>query len=192
MALRRLLLIPVAVLTLTLVLSTQTAKPSPTPKPPQLTLEIIPVKKAYVVGETLFVKYKLTSLADGTLCFPPPEAESHVSVTGYLLTDANPLSSDEKDKIIEVYDARYPTDEELRSNVTTRWIKLGMSEPYRPRESGRVAKLTAPGEWVLSSTYYPPELPTGQKAIVESLGCTPPVVEVHSTPVTITVSTSPK
>lgn len=192
MAFRRLFLLSAPFVAALQLLSSQTATPVLAPKPPQLDLEITPAKKTYFVGETVFVKYRLTSLADGTLCFPPPEAESHVSVTGYLLTDANPIGPDEKDKFIEVYDVRSPTDEQLRFKVATKWTKVGMSEPCRPKQAGKVAVLTEPGEWVLRSTYHPPELLAGQKAIVESLGCTPPDVEVYSTPVTITVLSSPK
>jgi len=191
LAFRRLFLLSIPFVAAVQLLSSQTATPVLAPKPPQLKLEIIPLKKTYSVGETVFVKYRLTSLIDGTLCFPAPAAESLLSVTGYLLTDANPSTSDEKDKFIEVYDARYLTDEQLRSNVTTKWIKLGMSEPYRPKHAGKVTVLTEPGG-VLGSAYHPPELPGDQKAIVGSLGCTPPDVEVHSVPVTITVMNAPK
>ena len=193
MPLGRLLLILAAVLSLTPVLSAQSAKTTPAAKPPQLTLEIIPLKKTYFVGETVFVKYKLTSLIDGTLCFPNASAEAQQFVTGYLITDAAPTTlGGERDRFIESFWERNPIDEQLRSNVMSHWVKLGMSEPYKPRRTGKVTVLTDPGEWVLQSTYVPPELKASQKAIVESLGCTPPSVEVHSTPVTITVLSSPK
>jgi hypothetical protein len=67
MSARKRLLILAVVPALTLLLSSQTATPVLAPKPPQLKLEIIPLKKTYFVGETVFVKYRLTSLADGTL-----------------------------------------------------------------------------------------------------------------------------
>jgi hypothetical protein len=174
------------------LLSSQTAAPVLAPKPPHLKLEIVPVKKTYFVGESVFVRYRLTSLVDGTLCFPPPTAEAQLFHTGYLTTDATQPTSDERHRFIEVFDARGPTDEELRNNVTSKWIRLGMSEPYKPKQAGRVTVLTEPGQWTLRSTYHPPELNAREKAIVESLGCTPPDVEVHSDPVTITVISAPK
>jgi hypothetical protein len=111
------------------LLTAQAVEFAPPSMPPKLTLEITPLKKSYLVGETVFVKYKLTSLVDGTLCFPPPAAEVVLSDTGYLTTDATQPASDGRDRFIEVFDARHPTDAELRNNVTSRWIKLGMSEP---------------------------------------------------------------
>ncbi len=170
----------------------QAPPPIVTPRPPQLKLEVLPVKQTYFVGETLFVKYKLTSLIDGTLCFPPVTVEAHDAVAGYLTTDATPPTIDEGERFIEVYDGRYPDDEQLRSNVTNRWIKLGMSEPHKPKKAGKVTVLTVPGDWVLRSTYHPPELEARKKSIVEALGCTPPDVDVHSAPVTITVHSALK
>jgi hypothetical protein len=190
MALNRSIWLLAAALTLRPLLTAQTAAPDPTRKEPQLKLEIIPLKRSYRVGEIVFVRYKLTGLADGTLCFPVPAEEAQVSVAGYMLTEANPLTSDEKDKFIEVYDARFPTDEQLRSDITTKWIKLGMSEPYKPKQVGKVTVLTESGQWTLQSTYHPPELNAREFSIVESLGCSPPNAEVHSTPVTITVLSS--
>lgn len=191
MTLSRLLLIPVAALTLTFVLSAQNAKPTLAPKPPQLTLEIIPAKKTYSVGETIFVKYKLTSLVDGTLCFAPPAVEQTGGFGGYLKTDVTAPKREDLDFFIDHVWPRYPTAEEFRRDVADRWIRLGMSEPYTPKEKARITVLSGPGEWVLKSTYHPPELKAGDRAIVESLGCTPPDVEVHSAPVTITVTNAP-
>jgi hypothetical protein len=188
----RFLLLSVTIFPFQSLLSAQAASPVPPTKPPQLQLEITSVKRTYFVGETLFVKYKLTSLADGTLCFPPPIAEAQVFDTGYLTTDATQPTSDERDRFIEVFDARHPTDDELRNNVTSKWIKLGMSEPYQPKPAGRVTVLTEPGQWTLRSTYHPPELNSREKSIVESLACSVPDVEVHSASVTITVTNAPE
>ena len=188
----RLFLLSVQFVAAVQLLSSQTATPLLAPKPPQLKLEIIPLKKTYFVGETVFVKYKLTSLVDGTLCFPPPTAEAQLFDTGYLTTDATQPTSDERQQFIEVFDARHPTDEELRNNIASQWIRLGMSEPYKPKQAGRVTVLTEPGQWTLRSTYHPPELNARESAIVESLGCTPPDLEVHSGLVTITVMSAPK
>jgi hypothetical protein len=192
MALHRLLLILAAVLALSPISSAQTNKPSPTHKPPQLTLEIIPLKKSYFVGETVFVKYRLTSLVDGTLCFAPPALEQTGDAGGYLKTDVTAPNGVDVDIFIDGVWPVYPTDEEIRRDVTDRWIKLGMSEPYISRKRGRITVLSRAGRWVLKSTYYPPDFKGDQRAIVESLGCAAPDVEVHSDPVTITVLTSAK
>lgn len=67
-----------SVLSLAVSLSPATAQVKPTAnelKPPQLQLEITPLNHVYKVGETVFIKYKLTSLVDGTLCFPAPTPE---------------------------------------------------------------------------------------------------------------------
>lgn len=85
---------------------------------------------------------------------------------------------------------RSPLDEEFRSAVVEKWVKLGMSEPYRLKQSGKVVVLKEPGEWVLQSTYYPPELKPAQIAIIESLGCSPPSTRVVSDTVTIRVVSS--
>lgn len=192
MTLGRLLLIPTAALTLTSVLSAQSAKSTPAPRPPQLTLEIIPAKKTYFVGETLFVKYKLTSLVDGTLCFAQPAVEQTGGFGGYLKTDVTSPQGEDLDFFIDHVWPMHPTQEEIRRDVANRWIRLGMSEPYTPKAKARITVLSGPGEWVLKSTYYPPELKSGEKPIVESLGCSPADVEVHSAPVTITVMNAPK
>ena len=192
MAFRRLFLLSVPLVAAVQWLTAQTVKPEPA-KPPQLTLEIIPVKKAYVVGETLFVKYKLISLSDGTLCFPAPAIHADQSVTGYLTTvDIPPAQgADESDRFIEHFWERHPSEEKLRSDVENHWIKLGMSEPYHPKRSDKIGVLTAPGEWVLRSTYYPPQLNAQEKAMIELLGCTAADVPVQSS-ATITVMNTPR
>jgi len=192
MAFKRSILIAFVMAALSPLLHAQVKPQETQTKPPQLKLEVIPLKTIYTVGETVFVRYRLTSLVDGTLCFPPPTAEAQLFHTGYLATDATQPTSDERRRFIEVFDARGPTDEELRNNITSKWIRLGMSEPYKPKQAGRVTVLTEPGQWTLRSTYHPPNLNAREKGIVESLGCTPPDVEVHSAPVTITVMSAPK
>lgn len=140
--------------------SAQHTLPAQLPKPPQLKLEIIPLKKIYKVGEAAVVKYRLTSLADGTVCFPTPAIEVSGSVAGYVSLDAQPPNSrDERDFFIEDVWPRHPTEEELRDSVRDRWIRLGMSEPFDlKKKSDRIV----------------------------SLGCTPPTTTIVSAPVTIT------
>ncbi len=173
-------------------LSAQEAQASNEHKGPQLKLEVVPLKKTYLVGETVFVKYKLTSLVDGTLCFPEPAAEQTGRAGGYLKTDATLPKAMDVELFIDDVWPRHPTDEELRQDVVNRWVKLGMSEPHKLKKSGRVTVLTGPGEWVLRSTYHPPELSAHEKTIVESLGCTPPDSEIYSAAVTMTVLTPPQ
>jgi hypothetical protein len=192
LAFRRLFLLSVPFVTVAQLLTAQTVKLDPAPRQPQLTLEVIPLKKTYFVGETLFVKYKLTSLVDGTLFFPPPAVRGEQFFTGYLATVASsPEETEERDRFIESYWERHPSEEKLRSGVAEQWIKLGMSEPYQPKKAEEITVLKAPGEWVLQSTYQPPELSAHEKAIVESLGCTPSEVPIHST-LTITVMNPPR
>jgi len=71
MRLRRISICRIFLLALLCLLLRQTASAQmeALPKAPQLKLEIIPAKKTYRVGETVFVRYKLTSLADGTILF---------------------------------------------------------------------------------------------------------------------------
>jgi hypothetical protein len=160
-------------------------------KPPQLKLELIPLKKTYDVGETVVVRYRLTSLADGSLCFPPPAIESLQSVVGSLQTEATSPAGHE-DLFIENYWERRPHEEHLRANVLERWVRLGMSEPYRPPKSRIAVKLDEPGQWVLRAKYHPPSLSAREKEIVKSMGCTPPDASIQSDPVTITVVNSTK
>src|SRR5579864_8735219 len=168
MSARRRLLIPAAVLALAPMLSSQTAAPVLAPKPLQLKLEIIPLKKTYFVGETVLVKYRITSLVDGTLCFAPPAMQQTGGAGGYLKTDATPPKGVDGDLFIDHVWSRYPTDEELRRDVANRWIRLGMSEPYTPKAKARIAVLSTAGEWVLKSTYHPPDLKDDNRDIVES------------------------
>ena len=184
---RRRLLILAAALTLTPLLASQTATQSTAPKPPQLKLEIIPLKKTYFVGETVFVKYRLTSLVVGTLCFAPPAREQTGGAGGYLKTDVTAPNGVDVDIFIDDVWPRSPTEQELRGDVANRWIKLGMSEPYTSRKKGRITVLSGAGKWVLKSTYHPPDLKRDQRAIVESLGCAAPDQIVRSAPVTIHV-----
>ena len=188
MAFRRLFLISVPFIATLHLLSPQTAAPVLAPKPPQVKLEIIPLKRTYFVGETVLVKYRLTSLADGTLCFPPPAAEAAQAFTGYFTSDATPPNPDtERDRFIEGFWEKSPTDDRLRLLVANEWIKLGMSEPYQPKRVGRVPAMTTSGRWVLQTKYVPPRLESGQRAIVESFGCAAPNQVVESAPVTIEV-----
>jgi hypothetical protein len=138
MALRRLILVPLVATALSLTLHAQVKPSEAKTKPPQLKLEVIPTKKVYKVGDTVFVKYRLTSLVDGTLCFAPPAMEQTGRAGGYLKTDATPPKGTDAEFFIDDVWPRYPTDEELRRDVANRWIKLGMSEPYTPREKGRI------------------------------------------------------
>jgi len=170
----------------------QQTPPPETPKPPQLKLEVIPLKKTYAVGETVVVKYLLTSLVDGTLCFPQPAVEVSGSFQGYLTLETRPRNGGEDlGFFIDDVWPRHPTDGELRSAIAHRWIKLGMSEPYQLRRSSRAVALTSPGEWEVQATYHPPDLTAPDKEIVKSMGCSPPDTQVRSDPFTITVESSP-
>jgi hypothetical protein len=55
---------------------------------PQLKLEVIPLKTTYRLGERPVMKYRLTSLVDGALCFPRPAVEVTGSFEGYLTVKA--------------------------------------------------------------------------------------------------------
>jgi hypothetical protein len=190
LAFRRLFLLLVAAPAVGLSLAAQTQPQETRANVPQIKLEVTPTKKTYRVGETVFVKYKLTSLSDGTLCFPQPGVEAQSHWTGYLTTEAiltrETGDTDGGDRFIENFWERRPTEEQLRSDIANRWIKLGMSEPYIPKKAGNVRILTQPGEWVLQTTYNPPALES-QKTLIESLGCSLPDSPVRATPVTITV-----
>jgi hypothetical protein len=165
----------------------QQAPTSDSAKRPQLKLEVIPLKKTYTVGETVVVRYRLMSLEDGTLCFPPPAIEESGTFEGYVSLKARPLNNaGDQDFFIHDVWPMHPTEEEVRSDVADRWIKLGMSEPYRLRKPDKMA-LSSPGEWELQATYHPPGLTARDKDIVRSMGCTPPDVPVLSEPLTIAV-----
>ena len=174
-------------------LSAQDAPAMKEPKPPQVKLEIVPLKKTYLVGETVLVKYKLTSLVDGTLCFPTPAGQSQQFVTGYVETDATrAVDGGYGDQFIEHFWERHPSEERLRSEVVDRWVKLGMSEPFKLKRASAVTVLTQQGDWVLQSTYHPPQLSPHEKAVIESLGCTTPDAEIRSAPVAIRVINAPE
>ncbi|MGO9084409.1 MAG: hypothetical protein ACLQBK_04215 [Candidatus Sulfotelmatobacter sp.] len=162
--------------------------PAEAPRPPQLKLEVIPLKKTYTVGETVSLKYRLTSLVDGTMCFPEPAIEVSGSFEGYLTSDARRLSGiGDRDFFIDDVWPRHPGEEEIRSAVVDRWIKMGMSEPYSPRKLDKTIALKGTGEWELQATYHPPDLKAHDKEIVRSLGCTAPDMQVRSEPAIITV-----
>lgn len=193
MVLKRLILVPFVISAMNPLLHAQVKPQGTQTKPPQLKLELIALKSSYRIGETVFVKYKLTSLVDGTLCFAPPAVDSTGGFGGSLNTDViPPPQAADWDLFIEHFWPTHPSTEELRRDVANRWIRLGMSEPYTPKAKARIAVLSTAGEWVLKSTYRPPELTGDDRAVVESLGCTPPDVEVHSTPVIIRVTNAPE
>jgi len=189
MARRRLILILLATARSISLIHAQVKPQTTQTKPPQLKLEVIPLKSSYRVGETVFVKYKLTSLVDGTLCFASPAVNFTGGFGGSLRSDViPPIQARDWDLFIEHFWPTHPTAEQLRLDVANRWIRLGMSEPYTPKAKARIAVLSTAGEWVLKSTYRPPELKGDDRAVVESLGCTPPDMQVQSDPVTITVT----
>ena len=169
-------------------LAVEQEAPSAPPKQPQLTLEVIPSKKIYRVGETVSVRYRLTSIVDGTLCLPRPAAEANDAYASSLRTEMRGPDGAEFERFIEHFWPVSPTDDGLRDEIQNKWVKLGMSEPSSPRRPTKVAVLSELGEWVLRSTYEPPKLTANQKAIVESFGCSVPDVRVQSEPVTITVT----
>lgn len=81
------------------------------PKPQQLKLEIAPSKRTYSLGEAVLVRYKLTSLMDGTVCFPPPAIEVSGSFQGNLTLVARPrkpIAEEERDRFIESVWPRHP------------------------------------------------------------------------------------
>jgi hypothetical protein len=193
MVFKQLILIPFVTATLNPLLEAQVKPPETRTKPPQLKLEVILLKSSYRVGETVFVKYKLTSLVDGTLCFAPPAVDSTGGFGGSLKTDViPPPQAADWDLFIEHFWPAHPNAEELRRDVANRWIRLGMSEPFTPKAKARIAVLTTAGDWVLKSTYVPPALNGDDRAVVESFGCTPPDVEVYSTPVIVKVTNAPE
>ena len=169
--------------------SAQQTPPEPA-KPPQLKLEVIPSKTTYIVGETLAVKYRLTSLMDGTLCFPRPTTQAQQSDTGYLKTEV--IGPDDRETFIEHSWERRPNEEQLRERITSNWVRLGMSEPYQPRKPQKIIKLDVPGEWKLQAAYQPPSLTPHEMEIVRSMGCMPPDTAVHAPLLTVTVIDSTK
>jgi hypothetical protein len=82
LTLLRLLLLAIAVLAMCPPPLAQVQPQAAQANPPKLKLEVIPLKRTYLVGETLFGKYKLPSVVDGTLCFPPPATEAQQHVDG--------------------------------------------------------------------------------------------------------------
>ena len=116
-----------SVLSLAVSLSPAIAQVRPTAakeiKPPQLQLEITPLKQVYKVGETVFVKYKLTSLTDGTLCFPPPNLEVSQHFTGYFSTFATPPGVKDITRFLEGFWEKSPSVERLRTDVPDSWIQ---------------------------------------------------------------------
>lgn len=165
----------------------QQTPPAEAPKP-QLKLEVIPLKKTYTVGETIVLKYRLTSLVDGKLCFPPPAIEVSGSFEGYLTLDARRLSGiGDRDFFIDDVWPRHPGEQEIRTAIVDRWIKLAMSEPYSPKKLDKTIALKGRGEWELQATYHPPDLKARDKEVVKSMGCTAPDMQVISDPVKTTV-----
>jgi len=159
------------------------------PSVPQLKVELILSKKTFKVGETIELRYRLTSLIDGTLCFPEPSVGAQQRYTGYLDTDASSPGG-RVELFLEHFWESQPDEELLRQDVLNRWVRLGMSEPYRTKKPRRWARLGEPGEWTLRAAYHPPTLTTRDKEIVKSMGCIPPDRAIQSDPVTITVSAS--
>ena len=168
-------------------LGAQVSQPGENFRPPKLRLEITSLKQIYTVGEIAFVKYTLSSMADGTLCFPVPAEEAYSSYSGYFETIATRSGHADGDIFYQHFWERSASGEQLHNAVMQRWVKLGMSEPYQPKEFSKVVVFTKAGEWKLRSTYHSPELSWAQIGIVESLGCTPSVNAVDSGEVSITV-----
>jgi hypothetical protein len=161
--------------------------------PPRLKLELIPLKTTYKRGETPVVQYRLTSLVDGTLCFPPPSTSAQLSETGYLQTVAWRPSQDvgvddlDVDVVVKRYQPAFEHGKRLRASVLNRWARLGMQEPYLSEKSPISVPLDKPGKWFLRATYSPPFLTKHDTKVVKSMGCMPPGSSVESETVTITV-----
>jgi len=181
--------VPLAALVMLSFAKAQQSPPQDSAKQPQLKLQVVSLRKSYKIGERLVVRYRLTSLADGTLCFPVPAIEVSGSFQGYVALDAHPRTpvETERDHFIEGFWPRHPDEAELRDEIGDHWIRLGMSEPYLVAKPDKTYVLNAPGEWVLLATYHPPNLSARELELVKSMGCTPPEVSVQSVRVTITV-----
>ncbi len=52
-------------------------------------LTIAPTKKEYLLGEAVFVTYRLTNISGSLLCFPPPAVDCY-SISGELAASAAP------------------------------------------------------------------------------------------------------
>ena len=158
------------------------------PNSPSLKLELIPVTKTYKIGEPLVVKYRLTSLVDGTLCFPVPAIGASGSFEGHIILNAQPIDPhEERDLFIEHFWPVRPDEYQLRLNISLDWIKLGMSEPYQVPKPDSRTLLKVDGKWLLQAEYAPPELTAREREVVKSMGCTPPQDSVKADPVTINV-----
>lgn len=159
-------------------------------RPPQLKLELIPEKSTYLTSEKAKLNFRLTSLSDGTVCFPRPAFEQTGTSAGYLSIDARPLTGtgDEQYFLSGVW-PRHPSEEELRADVIDRWIRVGMSEPHEQWERKPLG--LDQGDWLIKASYHPPKLSAHERSIVESLGCTAPFEQtVSSDPVTIHIANS--
>jgi hypothetical protein len=125
-------------------------------KPPQLKLEIAPSKRTHTIEEAVLVRYKLTSLVDGTLCFPLPAIETRGSFQGYLTLEARPRNPvDERDIFIDYVWPRHPDEEELRKSISREWIKLGMLEPYLVPKADKMIVVNELGDWTLVAGVSP-------------------------------------
>jgi hypothetical protein len=181
----RLLLISSVVLITMSLSRAQNTLPALPKNPPELKLEIIPVKKAYLLGEPVVVKYKFTNLSDRTLCLPRPDIKSEDETDGYIRAWATNIDG-ESENFLEGFYPRGYTDQQLLNDANEKWIKLAPGLTYVSEEA-RPVGILAPGDWKLQSRYVPPDLRGRAKLIIDALGCTPPEVAATSKPVGVMV-----
>jgi len=114
MARRRLILVLLATAWLISLIHAQVKPQATQAKTPQLKLEVIPTKNVYTVGEIVFVKYKLTSLVDGTLCFASPAVNFTGAFGGSLRSDViPPIQAKDWNLFIEHFWPTHLTAEQL-------------------------------------------------------------------------------
>jgi hypothetical protein len=147
-------------------------------------LEVIPAKKTYRAGETMFVRYRITNLSDVTMCFPAPALKTNKPLDGYVHTRVTSNQRRGEDFIESFYSRDVRTDQELIGEANASWIKLVPGLSYVTDEVHLVA-VSAVGDWTIQADYSPPYLRGRASLVTDSLSCTPPESVATSKPVNI-------
>ena len=123
---------------------------------PQLKLRIANDKESYALKETLVIKAELTNLTSRTLCFPVPDQECSVPVTGWLKITGESVTVGDSTRFICHVDGRGAVGDELDSNIRDRWIKVAPNAIY-VFSARKPVVLNDTGDWELTASYHPPE-----------------------------------
>jgi hypothetical protein len=151
-------------------------------KPPSLGLKILLAKTILGLHEKLSASCELTNLTDQMLCFPPTSACSFSMSAELLDSDGAGVGAGMGGGCGSSDSAPY----DLLPDVEQHWVKLPPNQTHVTQCLSGI-EFPNPGSWKVHSQYHRLKVGSGQKSLLQSVGCKAVEMDVTSDPVEIMV-----